>query len=163
MIKGERLVREDGKFEILIDKKDNLICREVISENKLEKNENKEDENSKKPKENNDSFSKFPPNISNLLNRATCSLRKITPFFSKNHPRISNSDKSESDDDDEEQPAHEIIEYDADSIWLHKSHCVVYNKNGNLQILSNFYDKMPEYKFHINYSDPPSFEISELN
>lgn len=114
MIKGERLVREDGKYELLIESNDQLVCRSVIRES----------------------------DIANL-----------------------------SPSDLEELKARQIVNiityHPADSIWLHRFNCVVYQKNARLYILKNFFDRAADYQLAIkeNGGDDgaPTIEIIEIN
>ena len=107
MIKGERLVREDGKFELLIERNDDLVCRSIIRDKDLEH-----------------------LNQSELIDLENQQLRRLV--FSR-----------------------------INSIWLHKSHCVLYRNDGRIIMLKNFYDKSPMYTLSIDYSNTPSYLISE--
>ena len=47
----------------------------------------------------------------------------------------------------------------ADSIWLHRSNCVLYCSNGRVEILRGFFDKAPDYKLAISESSPPGLHF----
>lgn len=104
MIRNERIVSADGKYELLIDPHDRnkLKCRSLIRDS--------------------DVASLSPSELSDLRDTQVENL---------------------------------ISDQDVDSIWLHRTCCVLYCSDGRLNILRGFYQRPPDYKMTIGESSRP--------
>lgn len=107
MMKGEKIVRPDDKFEMLIERNNALFIRSIVRT---------KDQDNLSPAE--------------LFDLECKQLRSL-------------------------------IFTNIDSIWCHPFQIALYQTNGRVHILHNFYDKSPEYKFFISSTDPPTWDFKE--